>query len=145
MSRARLQLAVAERYHAKLRLLPASDEGLDRLRGFFENCWHIKDHAKSELAPTDAQQLEKDVDGIPDLKIVADLANRSKHVVLTKRDRTGASFAVKEIQAFDGGSSRSAEAEYQVSLADGSVHRALDIADRALAHWARVLPKYGLW
>lgn len=144
MSHARLQLETAARYHAKLRPLPASDDGFDLLRGFFENCWHIKDHAKSDLSPADGQRLENDVAAIPDLCIVADLANRSKHVVLTRKDRTGASFAVKEIHAFDGADAGPAEADYQVSLSDGTAHRALDVADRALVHWEHVLRAYGL-
>jgi hypothetical protein len=141
---ARLQLDAARRYHRKLRPLPATDEGYDLLRAFFENCWHVKDYAKSELSSVVHSAFEAEVASTQILQIVADLANRSKHVILTKTDRVGAAVTVIELHVFDGAATLPAIAAYRVTLADGSAFDAFDVADRAIAAWDPILTKYGI-
>ena len=122
----------------------ASDDGEDRIRAFVESCWHVKDHALADLAGAARASFEKDVEASTPLRVIADLANRSKHVVLTRRDRVGASMNIKKIDAYDGSVSGPAKANFEVTLADGTVHSVTDIANAALVAWEPILTKYGL-
>ena len=143
MSNARRQLETARRYHEGLRALPATDAGHDQLRAFFENCWHVKDHAKEDLDRSLHDVFEKAAECSIYLMIAADVANRSKHVILKRIDRLGAAVTVKHIQAFDGPETRSATATYTIVLRDGSSYDAVGVADHALSDWETVLAKYG--
>lgn len=144
MSNARRQLDTARRYHEDLCALPATDAGYDQLRAFFENCWHVKDHAKTDLDESLHDAFEKAVGGSIYLMITADVANRSKHVALKKTDRLGAAVTVKHIQAFDGPEASPATATYKICLRDGLTYDAAEVADRALSDWETILAKYGL-
>jgi hypothetical protein len=140
---ARRQLASASRHRPKLDALLPDDEGEDRLRAFFESCWNVKDHARSGLPASAHPAFEAAVNAERTLRIVADVANRSKHVHLTRNDRCGAHVSTKQIYAFDG-SSDVAVARYRITLADGPDFDALEVADRALEAWERVLCQFAL-
>ena len=142
MNLARLQLASATRQRDLMAQCIANDSGSDHLRNFFEACWHIKDHARAALPASEHNRLERDVVSARVFNIVADVANRSKHVILTKSDRTGAAVTFKAISAFGGATP--ASATYSIDLADGSRCDALQIANEALVEWDRLLSSYGL-
>lgn len=59
---------------------------------FFQNCWHLKDWIKYDngVEPRYREMVEADVGDIREIRICADLANRSKHlkVVRTVREET---------------------------------------------------------
>jgi hypothetical protein len=141
VNHARRQLAAASRNRVRLDDRVPDDTGEDPLRSFFESCWNVKDHALADLPETRHRALESAVESVRALCVVADVANRSKHVRLTKKDRVGAAVTFKAITVSEG--SRPARATYWVSLADGSEIDAVTAADEALAAWDRLLCQFG--
>jgi hypothetical protein len=142
VNHARRQLAAASRNRVLLNDCIADDTGEDRLRAFFESCWHVKDHAIADLPKHQHENFETTVRSVRALCLVADVANRSKHVRLTKCDRLGAAVTFKNISVSDG--PLPASATYRISLADGSQVEALAAADEALPEWDRLLSQFGL-
>lgn len=61
----------------------------DNLWSFFQNAWHLKDHIKNDES-INQFPIESVVDTYLSLKICADLANRTKHLKLTKMNRVDA-------------------------------------------------------
>ena len=124
----------------------ASDQAYDDLMHFFEDCWHLKNYIKSCIAPEYGRKLEQAVDmgQYPSLCIVADLANKTKHVVLTKRNRVDATVTHKRIRVYDRSYSLPATAEYTVTLRDGSTHDAHAVALRAMTEWEGILKSYSV-
>ncbi|MCX5886145.1 MAG: hypothetical protein NT096_09590 [Proteobacteria bacterium] len=144
MNQARLQFEKIKRSFDRIKAHGADDHAHDDLMHFFEDCWHLKDHIKFCLATSQQAQLEKDVESSTYLKIVADLANKSKHVVLNKKNRVDATITHKHIHAYDGKYSPPATAKYTVTLKDGATYDAHDIAREAMAEWQAILAKYNL-
>lgn len=68
----------------------------DDLDSFFIYCFHMKDHLKNEGALSHTI-VESFVDGNRYLRLCADLANRTKHLVLSRSIRDNASFGKKSI------------------------------------------------
>src|SRR5438445_4151431 len=64
---------------------------LDDLLSFFQNCWHLKDWIKNDdtLPKATREAIVRDVETTDRLLFCADLANGSKHLVLTN-ERKGA-------------------------------------------------------
>jgi hypothetical protein len=87
--------------------------------------------------------LEDDVNGRHFLPMVADIANRSKHLVLI-RSRVDATVSVKRISVSDGGAAGLPTASYTITLGDGSAYDAHYIAQGALTEWQSLLARYGL-
>jgi len=143
----------ARRHHERLARSMArigshgpTDQDHDDLLRAFEDCWHLKDHIKHCISQDAGKQLERDIDDhrFPSLEIVADLANKSKHVVLTKKKRVDATITHKSIHAFDGSPSPPPTAAYTVTTRDGGVHDAHRLLERALVEWNAVLAAHGL-
>ena len=59
----------------------------DDVWNFFQNAWHLKDWVKndSDLSQQHRDAVENDVSAIEIFQICADLANRSKHLCLTRK------------------------------------------------------------
>jgi len=144
MNQARLQLEKVKRSFDRIQAHGADARAYDDLMHFFEDCWHLKDHAKVCLPIAQQGQFETDVNSYPHLKIVADLANKSKHVVLTKTNRVDATITHKYIYAYDGAYSPPATAQYMITLQDRSTYDAHDVAREAIAEWQTILAKYKL-
>ncbi len=121
----------------------------DDLWSFFQNCWHFKDWLKNDPAvPTHiTKRVEKDANDKPAIKICADLANRSKHVVLT-RIRVDAKITSRDTTVFIGGTKESPDtfsvSEHTITLGDGSIHQARDVAKQAICEWEELLNSYHL-
>jgi hypothetical protein len=117
-----------------------TDAALDEVLSFFEAIHHLKDHLGNDPA---TKVTLKDGDALIDsstpLKLSADLANGSKHLVLNRKPRTG-----------DRGTAITRN-DATVMLGPGTVaHRfyvesggieydALQIAEDAVAEWAKLL------
>ena len=144
MNLARLQFERVERSFKRIQDHGGADQAYDDLMHFFEDCWHLKDHTKVCLPTGQQVQLEKDVNSCATLKVAADLANKSKHVVLTRPPRVDATVTHKHIHLFDGSYPPPATAEYTITLRDGSTHDAHDVAQKAIVEWQAILVKYGL-
>lgn len=71
--------------------LPAESqtEHEDFLWSFFQNCWHLKDWIKNDPTTSSGvvNGIESDINRYDSLKISADLANGSKHLVLLRPPR----------------------------------------------------------
>jgi hypothetical protein len=144
MNQARLQFERVKRSFERIQDHGADNQAYDDLIHFFEDCWNLKDHAKDCLPAIQKGQFETDINSCPHLRIVADLANKFKHVVLKKSNRVDATVTHKHIHAYDGSYSPPATAEYTITLRDGSTHDAHDVAREAIVEWQAILTKYGL-
>jgi hypothetical protein len=144
MTPAKEQFARVERFLARIDRQEASDEAADDLWCFFMNCWHLKDwiiHDPTIKIP--AERVKTDVDSYESLRICADLANRTKHLVLTRPAREDAKVVGRQVQVFDG-SPHEATARYTVELADGSTRDVHEVARDAVRDWRALLDNYGV-
>jgi hypothetical protein len=140
INQARQHMERIKRSFARIQSQGADDQSHDDLMHFFEDCWHLKDYAKACLPNDQQKQLETEIDNYQHLKIVADIANRSKHAILTKNVRVDAEITHKHIHASDGKNSPPATAKYTITIQDD----AHDIAREAIAAWQTILTKYKL-
>jgi hypothetical protein len=121
----------------------------DDLWSFFQHCWHFKDWLKNDPAVSEQIKglVEGDAEGKLELMICADLANRSKHAVLSNI-REDAEITSRGTTVFIGGTKESpgtfSVSEHTITLSNGSTHRARDVAQQAIRDWEELLKSYGL-
>ena len=122
----------------------------DDLWSFFQNCWHLKDWIKNDDALSQGcrDSVERDAEKFESLMICADLANRSKHLRLTKI-RKDANLRVHiEVQIQENvrtaESSSSVSWQYAVVFENGSQREALDVARSAVKDWKMLLSGHSL-
>lgn len=87
--------------------------------------------------------MEKDVHAYWALRIVADIANRSKHITITNV-RDDARITHKFIHVYDGAHVQPTTARFGITLADGSTYDAHDVATEAVQNWEAILVQHGL-
>ena len=143
MNQARQHMERIKRSFDRIQAHSADNQAYDDLMHFFEDCWHLKDYAKVCLLPTQQKRLEEEIEKCKHLKIVADIANKSKHAEL-RRKRVDADITHKYIRAYDGADSSPATAKYTITLQDGSSYDAHDVAREAIAEWQTILANYKL-
>lgn len=76
----------------------ASDNYVDEIYGFFQNCYHLKDWIKNDPSvPASAQQaVEGYIDASRPLSLCADICNATKHLTLrTSRSKQSPEFGKK--------------------------------------------------
>jgi hypothetical protein len=115
----------------------------DDLQHFFQDCWHLKDWIKNDSSAGIGANIESEVDAHKALRIVADLANGSKHLARNRPGREGAdvtstNVTVHLVQA------KPIDVECIVTLADGSTLSVKDLVRDAFASWQAILHKIGL-
>jgi hypothetical protein len=141
------QLKRVERWLSRIQKNESDQiEHQDFLYAFFQNCWHLKDWIKNDdaLPPKIRCGIEDDIKRYGSLLTCADLANRSKHLVLTKPPRKDATMrgeirvAVGD-NVFTEESSSIVSWEYVVIGNDGKTISALDVARDALNEWKALL------
>ncbi len=68
-----------------------SENYVDDIYAFFQNCYHLKDHLKNDPAYNKHtnQQIENHVKNTQALAICADICNGSKHLMLNRSPRSG--------------------------------------------------------
>lgn len=68
-----------------------SEEYIDDVYAFFQNCYHFKEYLKNDSAFTkhSNQDIENFVTNTPALAICADICNGLKHLTLSKPPRSG--------------------------------------------------------
>jgi hypothetical protein len=155
------QLARVERFLSRVRDHDRDpSEYDDDLWSFFQHCFHLKDWIKNDPQVPIAirRSLEHAFATFQSLNICADLANRTKHRVLTRHVRVGATptsrnvtIAVEgplQVQARLGGMPPEnapddlairATVSHIVVLDDGTEHVAQDIAEQAVQDWNTLL------
>jgi hypothetical protein len=130
---------------------------LDDLWSFFQQCWHFKDWIKNDknIPIPVRKRVEDDVRKCRYLKICGNLANRSKHLRLTKRKngkqipQKGAKM-VRQIRVNIAECLPTGESEGTVAYSDtvirvsGSQIGVPELAMKAMAQWDLLLRKWKL-
>jgi hypothetical protein len=115
----------------------------DDLYHFLQDAWHLKDWLKND--PAVSQQVrtsvERDVNGVPALRLAADLAIGSKHFDL-RSPREGATITQRHLIVHLGGQ-KGAEQRRDVSTTGGSSTTAEQIARDSVKEWEKLLIAYG--
>ena len=109
-----------------------------------QDAWHLKDWIAGDgaLGSTLGKAVAMEAESTRELRIVADLANCTKHLVLTKNIREGAAMQSTNstINMQDGRMIR----EIVVRLKDGSSHSGVTLLDEAQRAWESLLTRHGL-
>lgn len=113
----------------------------DDLWSFFQSCYHLKDWIKND--PYVAGEIQRTVEGFvngnEDLRICADLANRSKHLDLDKNIREDAKVTSRNVKILvptaGSDSVGTSTCEHIITLGDGRTRIALDVARKAVEAW----------
>lgn len=122
----------------------AIHQSLQRLTSFFILCFHLKD-ALIDAAPKlglKREDVEGAINGDSRLALVADLANLDKHMILTRRTKSGIAPEYDGISGLDqttGGWRLSARIKHGPLLLDG-----LSVAQDAVDAWREWLNGRGL-
>lgn len=108
----------------------------DFLWAAFQNLWHVKDWLRNDpsIDGDVAQLAVADAENTRALLIAADMANGTKHYVLTS-DRVGArDAAIQLVTNRDG----SVSCHHEIQLTDGTRMRALKALDEGFAAWREI-------
>lgn len=121
----------------------------DDLYAFFECCYHLKDWLRndSSLDPSMGRDAEALINSAPCLKICADIANGSKHLVRNRPARIDPNAHVERVEgAFqaDAFQANAFQVEQVVVVADGRAWNALDIVNECVGAWDTFLRSKGL-
>jgi len=128
----------------------------DDVWNFFQNAWHLKDWVinDSEIDQRYRDVVEDDVSNIEALKICADLANRSKHLQLTRK-RLDADVLTRNTHIYAGTAHLSlggkqtntpgyGELILMIRTEDGREFDVIHTAEKTAGEWRRLLSKYGV-
>jgi hypothetical protein len=128
----------------------------DNVWNFFQNAWHLKDWVRNDSAIDQRYRdvVEDDVSTIEALQICADLANRSKHLQLTRKrldadvsKRNTHIYAGTALLSWDGKQTNIpgyGELIFIISAEDGREFDLIHIAEQVVNEWRRLLAKYGV-
>ena len=123
----------------------------DDLWSFFQNCWHLKDWIKNDSSIYQDVRIEYKVKKYNSLQIVADLANRSKHLKLTSSrvdadvKSVGVTIHVPtlnlDLRTGETTTSGEVHSEYQYTIMtnDGLEYNALDLARDSVRDWEELI------
>ncbi len=130
----------------------------DDLWSFFQHCWHLKDWIKNDDSISKDMMIEEKVKNYKSLQIVADLANRSKHLKLRVRS-TRVDADVKSIgvtiyvptlninmktgKTTTSGNLRS-EYKYTIMTNEGLEYDALDLARNSVKDWEDLIKELNI-
>ena len=118
-----------------------STEYDDDLWSFFLNCYHLKDWIRNdpEVEEEIRGGVEEFVSGNEELRICADLANRSKHLKLDRFVRDDARITSRNVIVYaptaGSDSTGTSTCEHTITLRDGHKRIALDVARKAVEAW----------
>jgi hypothetical protein len=120
-----------------------ADEYDDDFYHAIQDTWHLKDWIANDaaLGPLGAR-IAQEASTIPLLDIIADLANCTKHLLLTKTIRTGAELkgTSSTVSLHDGAMDRT----ITIGLEDGSEYTGVALLDEAHEAWENLLAGHGL-
>jgi len=133
------------RSHAKiLKPYRSSVEFDDDLMHFLQDCWHLKDWIGNDQALRIGRPaIETEVASHKSLRVVADLANGSKHIDNSRYCREGANVTSKSVTVHLC-STLPADISHTITLGDSSTIFATDLTRQAIESWDIVLRKLGL-
>ena len=129
-----------DRFHAPHQI---ADEYDDDFYHAVHDTWHLKDWIANDaaLGPL-GSRIAQEASTIPLLDIIADLANCTKHLVLTKTIRAGAELksASSTVSLHD----RALDRTITIGLEDGSEYTGEVLLDEAHEAWENLLAGHGL-
>jgi hypothetical protein len=134
------------RSYQRVRVPQANTEAYtDDLYHFFQDCLHLKDWLKNdESVPAGLRaRIEGIVNNSEALRIVADVANSTKHFTLSKRRRGGAEIVGRDVSA-NIGAKPSVTARHRIEDDSGATFVGEDVAGKAIDEWRRILAAFGL-
>lgn len=123
----------------------------DELWSFFQHAWHLKDWLKNDPnASATESRVEDLANGSNELRIAADLCNRTKHYTLTRKPREDADFGGVKLEVrikenLRTGESTSEESwDWSVELGNGTSRWARQLAHDIVDEWDRIIQELGL-
>jgi hypothetical protein len=129
------------------RHVTASDNYIDDVYAFFQNCYHLKDWIKNDPAlPQDIRdEVERYINQTRELSICADLCNALKHLSLSNsRSRENPSFGNKHYALHLGGEGTPIiSLRYEVATAAGT-EDAYELAKKCVDAWTTFLRRWAL-
>ena len=124
-----------------------SDNYVDEVYAFFQNCYHLKDWVKNDHAlPANVRQaVEAHINGSRALRLCADICNALKHLALTEsRSGEDPSFGPKRYSLTLGaGVPPMISLKYEVNTTTGP-EDAFALATDCLGEWKRFRATWGL-
>ena len=124
-----------------------SDNYVDDIYAFFQNCYHLKDWIKNDGSigiPGIKDRVEQHINGSRSLRLCADLCNGTKHLARDRSDRS------KENPKFGGktfglgiGSETTLSLKYQVEAYQGAID-AFKLATDCVEAWEVFLKQENL-
>jgi hypothetical protein len=144
-----------------VRIMSSNNHSLryqDDLWSFFQQCWHFKDWLKNDqnIPRSIREGIEKEIYRNRYIKICGDLANRSKHLKLTRKKKgkeiphKGAKMVRQIFVKISDTVGRPEESKSSVSYADtvirasGSQISVQELATKAMKQWEILLKRFGL-
>lgn len=120
-----------------------SDNYVDDIYAFFQNCYHLKDWIKNDNAistPALKQSVEDCITSDRSLRLCADICNSLKHLTRTTSNRSGENpwFGQKQFAVDIGSSPTNISLKYQIDAAGGSID-AFQLATDCVAAWETFL------
>ena len=140
----RAQYDRMERGCARLnKLYQSSVDYEDDIQHYFQDCWHLKDWIKNDVSVSQIVRgnIESEVDNHKSLRIVADLANGSKHLS-RHTHREGAHVTGSNLTLTLG--KPGIDMTYTISLGDGSDLNEKVLVKETFDDWQLVLKKFSL-
>jgi hypothetical protein len=152
MSAAHDQLARVQRYLDRFKelndgLMPArtsTDYYIDDVYSFFQHCHHLKDWIKNDEAlPLPKRNgAEGHLAASDDLKLCADIANGTKHLLLTRKTHSGADPQFNQSHqrhyTFDPATGRTTSVRVTLQL-QGNTLDCYELATRCVRSWENYL------
>jgi len=117
----------------------------DDVWSFFQNAWHLKDWIKNDIDNPSGLKggIEDIVKNEEELKVCADLANRSKHLILKYNIRVDADIKQRNTTVVVGPPGTTGEGfgilEFVISTVDGTKLDAIETAQRIVDCWRAIL------
>lgn len=122
---------------------PSTDHFQDDAYAFFQNCYHLKDWLKNDLATKHlVSDVERYINESTPLSLCADMANGSKHMELDQRARVDRKTAITRADATVA-IGTAVTVKYHID-AGGLTYDAFDIATKALDDWRQFLSSKNL-
>lgn len=118
----------------------------DDLIHFFQDCWHLKDWIKNDLSISNRRLIVTDAEANNALKIVAALANASKHLVLDRPfvNKVGQAYAISNDVTVFLGQKKPIDINYTIQLFDGSTASEKEVVRQSYEAWESILTQYNL-
>ncbi len=116
----------------------------DDVYAFFQNCYHLKDWIRNDVACSSWSDVENFINNNNDLSICADLCNSLKHLTLTKPrsaeqpDFAGGHITLNITDGFGVKESVDISIKYTVSTLSGDID-AFQLAERCLVAWEQFI------